>query len=150
MVTEIWNRFETLPWGKRLFNRVFAYRVPYTGSIKPEVVSLGAGKALVRMKDRRPVRNHLNSIHAVALMNLCEAASGLALDSALPSDARAILRAYRIEFLAKARGTLSAESEVPPVPNNEKKDYEIVSEVKDTAGTVVCRAWATWRVGPKK
>jgi acyl-coenzyme A thioesterase PaaI-like protein len=150
MVIEVWNRFEKLPIGKRLFNQLFRLKVPYSGSIKADILSIGEGQATVQLRDRRSVRNHLNSIHAVALMNLCEMTTGLALDSALPSNARHILRGFRIEFLAKARGTLHADCTAPHVPGNEKKDYEVMAEVKDGSGTVVCRGWALWRVGPKK
>jgi acyl-coenzyme A thioesterase PaaI-like protein len=145
-----WQRLSRLPGGRWLFSRLLGLMVPYTATIRPEVLVLEPGHARVRVRDRRGVRNHLASIHAVALANLAEAASGLAVIAGLPPTARGILVGFRIEYLKKARGTLVAECTcVVPAPS-EAMNFEPEVAITDAAGDVVARAWPMWRIAPNR
>lgn len=143
---ELWERTRHLPGGKLLFNRALALAVPYSATIGAELLELRPGLAKVCMSDRRRIRNHLNSIHAMALANLAELASGLALNTGLPEGRRAILTAFTIEYLKKARGTLTAESETPLPDSLETLDWTVNVITKDTSGDIVSSAKATWRI----
>ena len=150
MILETWNRLAALPARTRIFSYLIRLYVPYTGSIRPEVLELRPGYSKVRIRDRRGVRNHLRSVHAVAMMNLAEAASGLALNAAVPPSMQAILVGFSIEFLKKARGPLTAECHCPLPKEGEKQEQVITAEVKNEEGVVVCKATARWLVGPKR
>ncbi|MDP6942541.1 MAG: hotdog fold domain-containing protein [Myxococcota bacterium] len=150
MIRAMWRKLSPLPGGKLLFSKAVGRAAPYTGTIGAEVLDLRPGYARVQMKDRKKVRNHLNSIHAVALMNLAEATTGLAMSSGLPEGARGILKGLQIDYLKKARGLLTAECEVEVLESTERRELEIVGEIKDLSGDVVARAIATWLVGPMK
>lgn len=102
------------------------------------------------MRDRRAVRNHLHSIHAIALANLAEVTSGLAMIVGLPPDARSIVTAFSIEYLKKARGPLVAECSTPLVDASTEQEHLIESTVRDSAGDVVARGTARWLVGPRE
>ncbi len=65
------------------------------------------------MRDRRAVRNHLDCVHAIALANLAELAGNVALAYSLPDDARFIVSGMEIEYVKKARGTITAIGESP-------------------------------------
>ncbi|MBA4159266.1 MAG: DUF4442 domain-containing protein [Gemmatimonadetes bacterium] len=145
-----WRRLQTLPGGKWLFSKLLGRMAPYTGTINARIEVLEPCHARVRMEDRRAVRNHLDSVHAIALMNLAEVTSGLALIVALPDDARSILTGLSIEYLKKARGTLTAECRCAAPETGERREHTIQAVIRDGAGDVVARAAARWMVGPRE
>lgn len=149
-IRRLWDRLSPLPGGKRLFSIALGRLAPYTGSIRPRILELRSGYARVSMEDRRAVRNHLSSVHAIALMNLAEVATGLALHYDLPDHARAILTGLSIEFVKKARGPLQAESTAPIPAALESEEIDVTTVVRDADGDVVARASARWLVGPKQ
>jgi acyl-coenzyme A thioesterase PaaI-like protein len=144
----LWQKFSKFPMGHLIFSKIVATKIPYTGSIYPVVQKLKAGHAVVKMRDRRALRNHLKCLHAVALMNVAEFSTGLAVVSASPADARTILKSLSIEYLKKARGTITAEARQSPISSKEKKEYWVESTLRNEAGELVCRAKALWLVGP--
>jgi acyl-coenzyme A thioesterase PaaI-like protein len=150
VILEKWNQLSKIPGGKRMFSFFFGRMVPYSGSIHPEVLELSPGYAKVLVRDRKKIRNHLDSIHAAALMNTIEAASGLAFICGLPKDARAILVQFTIEYLKKARGNLTAECRCTPPATSEKSQHKIEAKILDENNVEVARGQATWLVSPAR
>lgn len=123
--------------------------MPYSGTISPRVLELEPGFARVEMRDRAGLRNHLRSVHAIALANLGELTTGLAFSAGLPADARGIPTRLTMDYLMKARGTITATCRCAPPPTSEESRHEIVAELSDPAGEVVARATAEWLVRPR-
>jgi len=143
-----WARLSRLPGGKWLFSRVLAFTNPYSGALGATVVQLEPGYARLELRERHAVQNHLNSVHAIALANVAEMASGLAMLAALPDTARGIVTNISIAYFKKARGVLTAECRcvLPDVTVN--GTHEFTSSVRDAAGDEVARATVTWKLGP--
>jgi acyl-coenzyme A thioesterase PaaI-like protein len=144
----MWRRLSPIPGGRWAFGWLLGRIVPYSASVNPQVVELEPGHARIALHDRRFVRNHLSSVHAIALANVAELASGLAMTTALPDDVRAIVVRICVDYLKKARGTLIAESHctLPNVVAETECDF--LTDVRDSAGDVVARATVTWRLRP--
>jgi acyl-coenzyme A thioesterase PaaI-like protein len=145
---DMWLRLSPLPGGKWMFSRLVGWTAPYTRTIGALVVEVRAGYARVEMRDRWSVRNHLKSVHAIALMNLGELTTGLAGTFGLPDDSRGIPVRLQIEFLKKARGRLTAECNTAPVDASAEKEYDFVAVIRNAAGEDVARCTARWRIGP--
>lgn len=146
----LWRRLAPWPGGRWLFSRLLGRMVPYSGSLGATVVALEPGRALARLPDRRRVRNHLSSVHAIALANLGELVTGLATLTALPAGTRGILVGFEVSYEKKARGTLTAEcSTTVPVVEG-PRDHVAVGEIRDPAGERVAEVRATWRLAPPK
>lgn len=150
MIRGLYERLASLPGGKRLFGRLVGEAAPYTGTIGARVIELREGHARVAMADRRAVRNHLRCVHAVALVNLAELTGNLAMAYSLPDDARFIVAGLSIEYLKKARGPITAETECPVPTTSAKETYEVPVSLRNAAGEEVARAMLQTLVGPKR
>ena len=149
IVKEAWDLLSGVPGGKTVFSRLIGRTAPYTGTIGAHVTVLRTGYAEVEMEDRPRLRNHLHSIHAVALANLAELAGNLALAYSLPDDARFIVSGMEIEYVKKARGTITAVGE-PPVPRSSARaPYDVHVTLRDATGEEVAKAILHSLVGPK-
>ncbi|MFI5371113.1 MAG: DUF4442 domain-containing protein [Candidatus Eisenbacteria bacterium] len=144
----MWNTCRRLPWGSTLFGILLGGQVPYSGALGARVLELAPGHARVALRDRRGVRNHLGSIHAVALVNLGELTSGLAMTAALPAGVRAIVTGLEIEFSKKARGTITATSDVTLPVLTAEIEHVVRAELRDASDQVVARVSVRWRIGP--
>lgn len=144
-----WAGFNRLPFGRRLFSWLVGLTVPYAASISAQVEQLSPGFARTRMKDRRRVRNHLRSLHAVALTNLAELTANLAVMSRQPvSGARWIVTGFDSEYMKKARGAITAQCEVGPLDWSAAQYLEGRVELRDAAGDLVMLARPRWKIGP--
>ena len=146
-----WQRLSAMPAGSVIFSLFLGWYAPYSGSIKSRVEVLRPGFSRVSLRDRWRVRNHLKSIHAIALINLGEITTGLAVMTTLHSNMRGIVLGLQAEYLKKARGklTASASFELPDIVGDDIS-CEAETEIVDEMGDVVAIVRATWLIGYKK
>ncbi len=149
-IRPLWNFLKALPGGGRMMGRLIGRMAPYTGTIKAEVVELEHGRCRIAMKDRPSLRNHLRSVHAIALMNLGEMVTGVAMLATLPEGIRGIPVHLGMDYVKKARGTITGECDCSALPDvTASRELEIEGVLKDEAGDVVARIKARWKVGPQ-
>ncbi|MCP4491395.1 MAG: DUF4442 domain-containing protein [Gammaproteobacteria bacterium] len=149
-VIKWWQRLQSIPAGDRIFSYFLGRYAPYSGTISASVEALSPGKAQVSMRDRYIIRNHLKSIHAIALINLGEVATGLAVLSSIPDSMRGIVLGMEAEYLKKARGKLIAKARCTlPANIDDNTPVKVSADIIDQAGDVVSRVHATWLLGFK-
>ncbi len=144
-----WRLLEPWPGGRWLFSRLLGLVVPYTGTIRARVLRFEPGHVTIEMRDRRCVRNHLNSVHAVALANLGEASSGLALFTVLPENMRGIVTKLSTEYSKKARGTLVAEGRCSSEFSlRNDSEHVVTAYIVNRSGETVAITTVHWHIGP--
>ena len=149
LVRSTWEQCRRVPGGRGVFSRVIGTLVPYTGSIHADVEELREGYARVAIRQHRAITNHLNSVHAVALMNLGEMVTGLAVMYLMPASMRGIPVELSMEYEKKARGRITAEATVDAVEEGVTTQREVFADLKDESGAVVARFRARWQLSPK-
>jgi acyl-coenzyme A thioesterase PaaI-like protein len=133
-----------------LFAVIFGFLVPYSGSVRPRIRVFEPGHAEVEIPDRRSNRQHLGSVHAIALLNAAEQASGLAMLAGLPDGIRGIVTQISMRYLKKARGTIRAVSQVTVPTVTTDMEFDVGADCIDRHGDVVARATVRWRLGPER
>lgn len=150
VVRVAWDRLRALPYGNVVFSRMIGRAAPYTGTIRAVVTDLADGHSQVVLRDRPELRNHLDCVHAITLANLAEMTGNVALAYGLPDDARFIVAGMDMEYVKKARGTITATSDFAPIRTSVETHLTIPVVMKNAAGEVVTRATLRVQVGPKK
>jgi acyl-coenzyme A thioesterase PaaI-like protein len=149
-VRDLWDHVHGLPGGRWLFSRVLGRMAAYTGTIGATVLELGPGFSRTSMPDRPSVRNHLRSVHAVALANLAELTGNVALAYSLPDDGRFIVAGMSLDYVKKARGTITGQCRCEVPATSARQELEVPVELFDESGDVVVRATLRSLVGPKR
>lgn len=147
-VLKWWSRLARLPAGSWLFSLALAWIAPYSGTVRARVEEIRPGYARVSLRDRRRVRNHLHSIHAIALVNLGEIATGLAVLSTISANMRGILLDIHADYVKKARGKIIATAEFKmPEPLADGTACQVEANLQDQSGEIVTLVRATWLIG---
>lgn len=102
------------------------------------------------MTNRKAVRNHLGTVHALAIGNLCELAAGLVTEVSVPPTLRWIPRGMTIEYLRRAQTTVTATARLDKSEWTDTQSVGVPVSVVDANGTEVVRAVISMHVSLKK
>lgn len=139
---------QKIPGGNWILSRIIGLTVPYSGSMGANILQLTQGSAVVCLPDRRKVRNHLNSIHAVALANLGELTANLALITLCPERGRFIVTRMETDYVKKARGELLCTCDIPTdLPWESVERTAATATITDSSDEVVSRVTVYWKLG---
>ncbi len=147
----LYQNFAQVPVvGKRAFSQFVSLQAPYFGSIAPVFERLEPGFVEVSMKNRRAVHNHLGTVHAIAMCNLCEAAAGILIEATLPKTLRWIPRGMTTRYLKKAETDLRARCHMETPAADFSGDVTLPVQVFDARGQVVMEVDITMYVSLRK
>jgi acyl-coenzyme A thioesterase PaaI-like protein len=145
-----WLRMQRSGFGRWLFARTVSRRAPYFGTIKPRFIELQPRLCRVSMRKRRAVENHIGTVHALAMGNLCELAAGMCTEVTIPTGMRWIPRGMTIEYLAKAETDVTATARLDKNEWAGADNVGVPVSVHDANGKEVVRAVISMYVSPRK
>ncbi|MGA0264300.1 MAG: hotdog fold domain-containing protein [Lysobacterales bacterium] len=147
---KLWKLLGGHAAGRWLHARAVCFIAPYFSSIKPVFTVLEPGHTEVVFRNRRAVRNHIKSVHAIAMCNAAELAGGVCMDVSLRGDFRWIPVGMEVKYLKIARTDLTAICRVEAYDWDEPGDVVMPVGVFDTEGVEVFHADITMRISPRK
>ncbi len=144
----MYDRLAPLPLGKRVFSFAYQAAAPYFLTIPAHIESVQRGRASATMAQTPWVRNHLGTVHAIALCNLAEYTMGAVAEATVPTTHRWVPKGMSVEYLAKARGRMNATAVLAlPEPLGDKQEVPVRIAVSDPGGETVftaeIRIWVT-------
>jgi acyl-coenzyme A thioesterase PaaI-like protein len=145
-----WRKLSGTALGRRLYSRLLCRQAPYFRSIRPLFEVLEPGRAVAGFRKRRRVTNHIGTVHAIAMANLCELVAGLVTEVSLPRSMRWIPRGMDIQYLARAESDVTAEATVPVLEAGAARDLAVPVRVTDRQGQDVVKATITMYLSPKR
>jgi acyl-coenzyme A thioesterase PaaI-like protein len=147
----LYNKLANWPFGQLFFSSAVCLKAPYFASISPRVTLLKNGRCEATIRDRRKVRNHIGTVHAIALCNLAEFCAGIMTDASLPAGMRWIPKKMTVQYLKKASGQMRAVATPTVSLTTRSSGYElpINVDVFDPAGERVFNADIRMWLSPK-
>lgn len=146
-----------LPPGLRghLITALFTRQVRFAGTGGVRFLELAEGRAVLEMRNRRKVRNHIGGIHAAAMALLAETATGAVLGMTIPDTHIPLLKSMRVDYVRRAKGALKAEATLPAemrarVLQDAKGDFAVPVRVTDEDGEEPIRCEMVWAWTPRK
>jgi acyl-coenzyme A thioesterase PaaI-like protein len=92
----------------------FNSQIKYAGTTGIRVQDWDERHAIVHLKNRFRVRNHIGSVHATAMATLAESATGMVFGVHVPDTHIPLLKSINIEYNRLAKGDLKAYASITP------------------------------------
>lgn len=139
----------------RLTTFMFTTKVRFAGTGGCQFEALEEGRAVMRMKNRRKVQNHIGGIHAAGMALLAESATGAVFGLTIPDTHLPLLKSMHVDYVKRANGSLRAEATLSPeqrayILKEEKGNLIVPVRVTDEDGNEPIQAQMCWAWVPKK
>lgn len=146
----MWKRLGGTAVGRWVVGKGFCFIAPYFGSIKPQFVEVKPGHVEIKVKNRRSVRNHLKSVHAIAMCNAAELVGGSCMEVSLNGNYRWIPSKMTVYYQKMAKTDIRAICKIDDWSWEEKRDVVMPVSIYDDHGVEVFKADITMHISPKK
>jgi acyl-coenzyme A thioesterase PaaI-like protein len=129
--------------------------VKFVGTAGLRVEELTASRAVVSIRNRTRVQNHIGSVHAAAMALLAETASGFVVGMNVPDDRVPVIKSLALDYRKRATGSLRAvatlsDEQRAHIRDSDKGEVTVAVNVTDEAGIEPVECRMIWAWTPKR
>ena len=151
------SKINTLPEFVRVkaLTTFFGTVVKFTGTTGIKVEELTETRAVVTLKNKKSVQNHIGSVHAVASILIAESATGYLAGMNVPESSVNVIKTIKADYVKRAKGDMRAvatitDEQVKLMQSQEKGETVVKVTVTDADGKEPILMEMVWAWTPKK
>jgi len=139
----------------RALTLLFSKAVPFVGTVGIRVDHLSSERCQISLANRRRVRNHIGSVHAIASLLLAESATGFLVGMHVPDDRVPVIKTVRGDYVKRAAGDMQVTAWLTAdqqrmIREQEKGETSVPVEVRDGEGKAPILIEMLWAWTPKR
>ena len=133
----------------------FGKMVKFTGTAGIKIEELNEQRAVISLKNKKSVQNHIGSVHAVASILIAESASGYVVGMNIPDSSVPVIKTIKAEYVKRAKGDMKAiatltKAQLHEMHSQEKGETSVKVTVTDGEGKEPIIMEMIWAWTPKK
>ena len=133
----------------------FGKMVKFTGTTGIKIEELNEQRAVISLKNKKSVQNHIGSVHAVASILIAESASGYVVAMNIPDSSVPVIKTIKAEYVKRAKGDMKAiatltKAQLHEMHSQEKGETSVKVTVTDGEGKEPIIMEMIWAWTPKK
>jgi uncharacterized protein (TIGR00369 family) len=151
------HKFDGYPAGLRRFLITWAFggTVHFVRTAGVQFEELTEERAVVTIRNKRRVQNHIGTVHAAVVALIGETATGAVFGMSVPDDKIPLLKSMKIAYTKRSQGGLRAEASLTPEMRErswvgEKGEIVVPVKITDETGEPTVEAEYVWAWRPKK
>ncbi|WP_207301161.1 DUF4442 domain-containing protein [Aquabacterium lacunae] len=151
------SKLDGLPAGLRqwLTSKMLGRVVPMVGTAGLRFEEVSSQRVVVHIRNRKPVQNHIQGVHAAAMALLAETATGFCVGMNLPDDKLPLIKTLKVNYLKRAQGDMKAVAQLRPeqveqILTLDKGEVTVPVQITDSTGAEPIQCEMVWAWVPKQ
>lgn len=128
---------------------VFNSMVKLAGTSGLQVETLNQKEAVVYLRNKRKIQNHIGSLHACAMSLAAESATGMIVGMNVPDTHIPVIKQMNISFVRRCQGDIRAravlsEEDYRRINEEDRGEVNVEVQVEDESGNEPIKAEMIW------
>jgi len=133
----------------------FGKLVKFTGTTGIKIEELTDQRAVISLKNKKSVQNHIGSVHAVASILIAESATGYLIGMNVPDTSVPVIKTIKADYVKRAKGNMKAvasltEEQISAMQTLDKGETTVPVVITDADGKEPILIEMVWAWTPKR